>query len=280
MSTDIVISFDTTGSMSPCIREVRRRVKETVGKLFDNIPELRISIIAHGDYCDGSLCYSNVEFTSDKNKLVSFIEQVPNTNGGDSDECYEFVLHQINNFNWTAENRALILIADALPHKVGYTYGPIYNEYDWVTEAKNLANRRVSVYAVEALGSRNSKAFYEPLSELTNGRKLDLNQFTDAVETIIAISYHSGSKEKLGEYKQELENSFKMNRNLAAVFNALGHTVKIETDKSGLIPVPPYRFQILHVDNVCDIKSFVEKVGIKFRKGRGFYQFTKSETVQ
>ena len=36
---DIVISFDTTGSMSQCIREVRRQVKDTVLRLFKEIPE-------------------------------------------------------------------------------------------------------------------------------------------------------------------------------------------------------------------------------------------------
>lgn len=283
MSTDIAISFDTTGSMSPCIAEVRRRVRETIDRLFDTISDLRIGIVAHGDYCDGRLCISKTELTNNKDELIRFLKTVPNTNGGDSDECYELVLHEIRYLDWKADNRALVLIADALPHEVGYRYDGNIQRLDWKNEARALADQRISIYAVEALGNRNSRAFYEPLADLTNGRKLDLNQFTDAVETLIAISYHQSDSTlaTLESYKVELESSFKMNRNLAAVFSKLTNKeVKVETDKSGLIPVPPYRFQMLNVDYVRDIRSFVEDAGATFRKGRGFYQFTKSEMVQ
>ena len=281
MSTDIVISFDTTGSMSPCIQEVRRKVRETVDRLFDNIPDLRLGIVAQGDYCDGALCMSQCSLTNNKASLIDFLNWVPNTNGGDPDECYELVLHRLNSWDWKADNRAIVLIADALPHAVGYRYGSFVNELDWRQEARELAEKRVSIYAVEALGDRNESRFYQPLADYTNGRKLSLNQFSDAVETLIAISYHSsGDTSLLDNYKVELESSFKMNRSLAAVFNRLGYAVKMESDKSGLVPVPPYRFQMLHVDHMQDIKSFVEEAGTMFRKGRGFYQFTKSETVQ
>jgi len=281
MSTDVVISFDTTGSMSPCIQEVRRKVKETVNTLFATIPNLRIGIVAHGDYCDGNRMFSTTRLTSNKSLLVDFIQKVPNTNGGDSPECYEYVLNQINGFEWQADNRTLILIGDELPHEVGYRYGNIRNTLDWKDEARNLAEKRVSIYAVEALGNSNSKKFYEPLAQMTNGRKLDLNQFSDAVETLIAIFYHSSDRESLSAYKDELESSFRMNRNLAGIFNKLGeYSVQVESDTSGLISVPPYRFQMLHVDYSTDIKSFVTDSGATFKKGRGFYQFTKSEIVQ
>lgn len=283
MSTDIVISFDTTGSMSPCIAEVRRKVKQTIDTLFDSIDNLRIGVVAHGDYCDGILAIQRSDLTSDKNALISFINKVPNTNGGDSDECYEAVLAEVNGFSWEANNRALVLIGDAEPHEVGYRYGSIVVRTDWEDEAKKLADKRVSIYAVEALGNRNSKSFYEPLAYITNGRKLDLNQFADVVETLIAISYHSSGDElQLESYKTELETSFKMNRNLAKVFNTLNSkmAVEVESDNSGLIPVPPHRFQMVNVDKIWVIKDFVNYLGTTYKKGRGFYQFTKSETVQ
>lgn len=282
MSTDVVISFDTTGSMSPVIHQVRRQVRETIDRLFDTIPDLRLGIVAHGDYCDGQFAISAEHLTTNREQLIHFMNWVPNTNGGDSDECYEAVLHRLTVWDWQADNRALILIADALPHPVGYRYGSIRNELDWRDEARTLANLGIMIYAVECLGNRNESRFYQPLADMSNGRKLDLNQFADAVETVIAISYHStGDKTKLDNYKTELESNFKMNRNLASLFNKLGgYSVKVESDKSGLVPVPPYRFQIVNVDHVTDIKSFVEGLGARFRKGRGFYQFTKSEMVQ
>ena len=51
-SIDLVISFDTTGSMYPCLAVLRETVAKAVKRLFKDIPELRVGIIAHGDYCD------------------------------------------------------------------------------------------------------------------------------------------------------------------------------------------------------------------------------------
>jgi hypothetical protein len=49
-SYDVVFSFDTTGSMSQCIGEVRRKVKQVISRLFQEIPGIKIGIVAHGDY--------------------------------------------------------------------------------------------------------------------------------------------------------------------------------------------------------------------------------------
>ncbi|MDF5714604.1 MAG: hypothetical protein PUP93_12125 [Rhizonema sp. NSF051] len=49
---EVVFSFDTTGSMYPCLTQVRRKIKETVTRLINEITLIRIGIIAHGDYCD------------------------------------------------------------------------------------------------------------------------------------------------------------------------------------------------------------------------------------
>lgn len=44
MSVDIAVSFDTTGSMYPCITEVCRKIIDMANELFTNIPDLRMSI--------------------------------------------------------------------------------------------------------------------------------------------------------------------------------------------------------------------------------------------
>ena len=51
---EVMFSFDTTGSMSGCIAEVKTKVEEIITRLFTDIPGLRISVMAHGDYCDKS----------------------------------------------------------------------------------------------------------------------------------------------------------------------------------------------------------------------------------
>lgn len=46
-----------------------------------------------------------------------------------------------------------------------------------------------------------------------------------------------------------------------------------------LTPVDPARFQVLDVDDKCDIRSFVQKNELLFKTGRGFYEFTKPEKI-
>ena len=59
---EVVFSFDTTGSMYPCLTQVRRRIKNTVTRLMNEIALIRIGIIAHGDYCDERSSYVTKKF--------------------------------------------------------------------------------------------------------------------------------------------------------------------------------------------------------------------------
>lgn len=281
MSTDVLISFDTTGSMSPCIQEVRRRLDYALGQLFSTIPDLRISIISHGDYCDAPREMEIIDFTDDVNALKRFVHDARNTNGGDSDEFYELVMNKARFLNWKADTKLFMLIGDAEPHDAGYTFHGKRYTLQWTDEAHALKDLGVKIYSVQALGNRRAEMFYQTLSSITGGKRVELNQFADSVETIIAVSLHSTGN--LEPFKKELIDGFRMNRNLANLFKTLegeAFTYEVASDTSGLIPVPPARFQILHVDATTDIKSFVQAQGISFKKGRGFYQFMKSEIVQ
>ena len=50
---EVLFSFDTTGSMYPCLTQVRKNVKSTVKRIFKEIPDIRIGIVAHGDHDPG-----------------------------------------------------------------------------------------------------------------------------------------------------------------------------------------------------------------------------------
>lgn len=92
---DMVIAFDTTGSMSAYINAVKTHVKELVPKLFSSNPDLRIGIVAFGDYCDMrskdnfGKAYQVLDLTNDENKIIKFINEAQDTSGGDGDEFYE-----------------------------------------------------------------------------------------------------------------------------------------------------------------------------------------------
>lgn len=118
---DMVIAFDTTGSMSAYINAVKTHVKELVPKLFSSNPDLRIGIVAFGDYCDMKAptlygkAYQVLDLTNDENKIIKFINEAQNTSGGDGDEFYELVIKKITEETAWREGstKAVLLIADA-----------------------------------------------------------------------------------------------------------------------------------------------------------------------
>lgn len=56
-------------------------MSETVKRLLHDIPGIRISVIAHGDYCDASSTYvtKTMDFSSDEKKLCDFVNNVTAT---------------------------------------------------------------------------------------------------------------------------------------------------------------------------------------------------------
>ena len=140
---EIAFSFDTTGSMSQCLDEVRARVQETITRLFSDIPNLRIAIFAHGDYCDADMygyVTKFVDFTTDQSALCEFVRDVNGTGGGDFEECYELVLKQAcDSLSWTTgTHRSLVMIGDAIPHPVSEEQ-PI----DWREQVNRIHKEKV-----------------------------------------------------------------------------------------------------------------------------------------
>lgn len=171
--TDYVIAFDTTGSMAGYINSVKEHVTELVTELFSKTKDLRIKIVAFGDYCDMSgkgafgNAYQEIELTNDKAAIIKFINGAKNTNGGDSDEFYELVIRKINTeTQWRPKaSKAVLLIGDAPCHRVGYTYGGITNDIDWKQEAVKAKEKGIQ-YDTLMITKIN---WYEELSKITGG---------------------------------------------------------------------------------------------------------------
>ena len=294
-SYDIVFSFDTTGSMYPCIREVRRNLKDLIKRLFDDIPGIRIGIIAHGDYCDEDKPYlmTQIDLTTNQDELLKFVNDVKNTCGGDFPEAYEYVLHKAQNLSWNANNtRALVMIGDAYPHEKENNPHKI----DWRNECKELKEMGINIYSVQCLDYNNGKCktFWKQMASLTNGYHLNLDQFSYMSDLIMAVCFQQVGDEEVKKYEQEVHDRLGgLTKGLRKIFDTmLGRETIVEEDlppvssSSSSAPVdttihscPPAKFQVLNVDENCSIKQFVEHMGLVFKAGRGFYEFTKPEKI-
>ena len=91
---DLVISIDTTVSMHGVLQEMQAAIDGILLRLLRDVVELRVAIVAHGDYFDGDAAYVTkcVDFTSDGDRLSRFVKTLEGTSGGDWPECYELVV--------------------------------------------------------------------------------------------------------------------------------------------------------------------------------------------
>jgi hypothetical protein len=277
---EVVFSFDTTGSMYPCLTQVRRNVKSTVTRLFEEIPGIRIGIIAHGDYCDRNHPYVTKHFdiSTDVAKICNFVEKVEATGGGDAPECYELVLHEAKDLMWsTKATKVLVMIGDDVPHPPSQTPDKI----DWHKELDKLVKEGIVVYGVQALNRPYATKFYTELARKSGGYHLNLDQFAAITDLVMAVCYKQASDDHLHEYELEVKKAGRHNRSVNKMFSTLvGRSVSTADAEVGLHAVPPGRFQVLDVDEDTAIKEFVEENGLAFKKGRGFYEFMKTETIQ
>ena len=172
---DMVIAFDTTGSMAAYIDDVRHQVAEMIPRIFKDNEELRLGIVAFGDYCDMANrdtfgnAYQCIPLTDNENDIIKFVRESKDTSGGDGDEFYELVLKKIvDESPWREDSsKAILLIADADPHEVGYTYRDyvVGNQIDWRIEAKKAADMKIKIDTVSICG----RPWYKELSAMTNG---------------------------------------------------------------------------------------------------------------
>jgi hypothetical protein len=309
-SYDVVFSFDTTGSMSQCIGEVRRKVKQVISRLFQEIPGIKIGIVAHGDYCDQKDTYlmKQVDIGATESEIIQFVESVGNTNGGDYPEAYEYVLRKVQSMSWTSDSmRALVMIGDAYPHEKSNNPENI----DWKEEVEEIKKMGINIYSVQALDSGNSKSytFYKQMAVSTNGYHLQLGQFSTICDMLLAICFRQLGTERLEQFEQEIKKSeYGMNIGLRKMFDVMlkrkpneedavefdssersarRSTARVslstssisESEISVLRSCPMAKYQILDVDEDTSIKHFVESKGLRFKTGKGFYEFTKPETI-
>lgn len=203
---DMIIAFDTTGSMACYIEDVRRQVSELVPRLFKDNDDLRLGIVAFGDYCDMKgkddfgKAYQSLPLTNNENDLVKFIRESKDTNGGDGDEFYELVIKKtVEETDWReGSTRSILLISDARPHPLGYTFENyvVGNQIDWRLEAKKAADKNIKIDTVTI----NPLPWYKELSEMTGGVSVPFYSSHKTADMIYAGTIARSSFKKRAEF--------------------------------------------------------------------------------
>lgn len=203
---DIVIAFDTTGSMSSYIDDVKKHVTELVPKLLDANPDMRIGVVAFGDYCDMpqkgvfGKAYQVLPLTDNRDEIINFVRNAENTSGGDGDEFYELVIKKITEeTDWRKDaTKSVLLIADAKPHAVGYSYSNRVekSQIDWEVEARKSADQGIKWDTMQI----RSLAWLVKLSEMTNGVSVPFSKSENTTHLVEAASLARGGERTRGAF--------------------------------------------------------------------------------
>jgi hypothetical protein len=208
LTAEVALCFDTTGSMYSYLEETRKQMSAVIEALVaaakKSGAQLRVGVIAHGDYCDKASSYVlkflpllDAADPASVARLLAFVREVGPTGGGDTPECYELALRKASReMGWGPHSaRSLVMVGDAPPHPVGYTCGDYTNNIDWTTELADLATKQVKVYAVQC-GTRDAgrgagagdetSRFWQRLADDTGGRRVAIANLSSVKDLILA----------------------------------------------------------------------------------------------
>jgi len=240
---EVALCFDTTGSMYSYLDAVRANLDKLITSLVTKAEkhgaQLKLGVIAHGDYCDKNSAYV-IKFlplldTRDKKalgRLHHFVTTVGATSGGDGPECYELALNKASkHMGWSSHSqRSLVIVGDATPHEVGYTCGGFTNTLNWRKELADLARKHVRIYSVQAGGGSTSSpagSFWKTLAKDTKGKHLAVSEMGTLRALITAAVARQISDRAFQEVGEELKSKGALRGEIKYVYEEI-RTVRVQ----------------------------------------------------
>ena len=125
-ATDVMIVFDTTGSMGPALDEAKRQVNTVIGEVDRRFGDVRYGVASVGDYASRYGGTGDVPWdlrqplTADRPAIAAAIDGLAAHGGGDNPEAYGRALMETDvnssvGFRAGAQ-RLVVLVADDVPH--------------------------------------------------------------------------------------------------------------------------------------------------------------------
>ncbi len=114
---DLVIVFDSTGSMGGELQELKKQMRRISGTLFELVPSARISLCAYRDRGE-KWVVQGIPLTSELSEMDQFLDGIRASGGGDRPEAVDEGLRwavENNRFRETAQ-KVILLFGDAPPH--------------------------------------------------------------------------------------------------------------------------------------------------------------------
>ncbi|MEO1526845.1 MAG: vWA domain-containing protein [Planctomycetota bacterium] len=187
---EILIVFDSTGSMGGEIQNVKRRILEISSSVLRKIPRAQFSLVTYRDRGDAYVA-RGIELQNDPNRLVYFINGVYAGGGGDSPEAVQAgmrVAIEENRFRSKAQ-KVMIVFGDAPPHAY---HLPTCLEY-----AKRFHGYgKGQVHTVTCRASVPIPEFYS-IARAGGGDAFVMNQVDRLMEEILILAFGPKNRDEV-----------------------------------------------------------------------------------
>jgi len=115
-SLELVLIVDTTKSMAENLKTLQAKILAPLREEVKKFKTFRIGLVFYRDYMEDYLTRS-VAFTSDFDQVQRDLNAASADGGGDIPEAVvEGLWAGLNNYNWLAENRVIVVMGDAPQH--------------------------------------------------------------------------------------------------------------------------------------------------------------------
>ncbi len=185
---NLILAFDTTGSMRPYIQNVREKIDYLIKGLF-KLMDIRISLIGVGDHCDGEFMLQPFPLSDKLKDLQKAVHDIRSTSGGDYPEAFECLFLHLNEdpmWDYTIPT-VLVLITDSVPHGMsGAGDAGCPDNVDAQEQLDRLHKKLRSFYLVNCGNHEQSIRIQRTLVKSDN-YFLQLNNFRRLTNLVMAV---------------------------------------------------------------------------------------------
>lgn len=195
---DVVIAFDSTGSMSGEINQVKEQVHRIGTTLIKLVPKARISLCTYRDQGDAYVT-KGIPLTSDVRQLEYFLEDIQAGGGGDHPEAVqEGMKWSIDNNRFRQSARKVLLIfGDAPPHAT--------DQPTCLKLAKSFREQHSGVVSTVTCRSGSPMPEFYSIADAGGGEAFLTTDERQIVSQLVILVFGSQHREKVLEAFKLLE---------------------------------------------------------------------------
>ncbi len=189
---DIVITFDSTGSMGGEIRQVKDQIKRIGGTLLKLVPKARISVCTYRDEGDAYVV-RGLPLTSDIQEIDRYLLDVQADGGGDEPEAvHEGLRWAIENNQFRANARKVILLfGDAPPHRQYHSV--------CLSLASDFQRQHGGIVSTVTCRQRTRLSEFTEIAEMGGGEAFLASDERQIMEQLIVLVFGSKHRGKVLE---------------------------------------------------------------------------------